>query len=199
MNYTEVRREIGRRLGDPDLKKYRGLVSQCFVSSMCQLLENEENYNLEEISGLIIDEPEVLIFSGGEQHIITLKDDAIKLLDVFQDVSTPLQTAITFIEITRTDFKRMSLERAFRPTVNEVFWFRRANKVHFIRGKEENVNLVGVNDIILQYLINPDPTQWQDTTNLITGENFSRNFIYKTIGKTVENISTYPAFNVGKT
>ena len=50
MNYTEVRREIGRRLGDPDLKKYRGLVSQCFVSSMCQLLENEENYNLEEIS-----------------------------------------------------------------------------------------------------------------------------------------------------
>ena len=79
MNYTEVRREIGRRLGDHDLRKYRGLVGQCFVSSMCQLLENEENYNLEEISGLIIDKPEVLTFSGGEQHIITLKDDAIKL------------------------------------------------------------------------------------------------------------------------
>ena len=45
--------------------------------------------------------------------------------------------------------------------------------------------------------MNPDPTQWQDTTNLITDENLSRNFIYKTIGKTVENISSYPAFNTG--
>ena len=55
MNYTEVRREIGRRLGDPDLKKFRGLVGQCFVSSMCQQLEDEESYNLEEVSGLVLD------------------------------------------------------------------------------------------------------------------------------------------------
>ena len=197
MNYTEVRREIGRRLGDPDLKRYRGLVSQCFVSSMCQLLENEENYNNEEISGLIIDDPQTVHFSGGTQHTIVLRDDAIKLINIFQDIDVALGTGITFIEITATDFRRMNLERAFRPTEREIFWFRRANKIQFIRGEFENPNTSGINHVILQYLMNPDPTQWQDTTNLITGENFSRNFIYKTIGKTVENISTYPAFNTG--
>ena len=62
----------------------------------------------------------------------------------------------------------------------------------------ENPNTAGMNHAILQYLVNPDPTQWQDTTNLITDENFSRNFLYKVIGKTVENIASYPAFNVGQ-
>ena len=62
MNYTEVRREIGRRLGDPDLKKFRGLVGQCFVSSMCQQLEDEESYNLEEVS-LQFFEPFLYLFN----------------------------------------------------------------------------------------------------------------------------------------
>ena len=198
MNYTEIRREIGRRLGDPDLKKYRGLVGECFVSSMCQQLEDEESYNIEEVSGLILDDYHRLTFRVGNQVAITIRSDAIKLIDVFQKDETSFDAGVALIEITKNDFRRMNLERAFRPTEREIFWFRRANKIQFIRGELENPNTSGINHAILQYLINPDPTQWQDTTNLITGENFSRNFLYKVIGKTVENITSYPAFNVGQ-
>ena len=195
MNYTEVRREIGRRLGDPDLKKYRGLVSQCFVSSMCQLLESEENYNVEEISGLIQDEVVTIRFDYYNHATVTLRDDAIKLIGLYQHIIASLGAGFVFHEITPTEFKRMSLERAFRPTETEIFWFRRGVNIHFI--KSDHSYSLGDLPIVLQYLMNPDPTQWQDTTNLITGENLSRNFIYKAISKTVENISTYPAFNTG--
>jgi hypothetical protein len=194
MNYTEVRREIGRRLGDPDLKKYRGLVGQCFISSMCQLLENEENYNLEEISGLVIEEQVPLVFDVVNKSTVNIKDDAIQLLDVYQNEMMALGAGYTFYEATPIEFKRMALERAFRPTEREIFWFRRANKIHFIKSEQ----VVGTPIVVLQYLMNPDPTTWQDNTNLITGENFSRNFLYKVIGKTVENITSYPAFNVGQ-
>ena len=192
MNYTEVRREIGRRLGDPDLKKYRGLVSQCFVSSMCEQLEDEESYNIEEISKLIFEDTIILEFNVLNQAVVNIKDDAIKLLDVYQNV-VMATAGIVFHEITPIEFKRMALERAFRPTEREIFWFRRGIKIHFIKSDQ----VVGSTVVHLQYLMNPDPTQWQDTTNLITDENFSRNFLYKVIGKTVTNIASYPAYNVG--
>ena len=193
MNYTEIRREIGRRLGDPDLKKYRGLVGQCFVSSMCQLLEDEENYNIEEISGLIQVTTEQLVFETSYAEI-SLRDDAIKLMNIYQETPYLVHSILTYYEITQPEYQRMSSERAFRPADGEIFWFRRENKIHFI--KSSTAQFTGT-VIQLQYLMNPDPTQWQDTTNLITDENLSRNFIYKVIGKTVENISSYPAFNTG--
>ena len=46
MVYRDIQREIGKRLGDPDLKRFRGLISQCFVDSMCSVLAKEEGYNM---------------------------------------------------------------------------------------------------------------------------------------------------------
>jgi hypothetical protein len=197
MNYTDVRREIGRRLGDPDLRKYRGLVGQCFISSMCEQLEDEESYNIEEISGLIFDDHQILVFSDGDQVTITVRDDAIKLMDVFQSSDISLGSGVTLIEITQTEYKRMNLERAFRPTERELFWFRRGNKIHFIRSREASAQSSGSPVIVLQYLMNPEPVTWEDVTDLVNTENFSRNFLYKVIGKTVVNIASYPVFNVG--
>ena len=149
MNYTEVRREIGRRLGDPDLKKYRGLVSQCFVSSMCEQLEDEESYNIEEISKLIFEDTILLEFNVLNQAVVNIKDDAIKLLDVYQNV-VMATAGIVFHEITPIEFKRMALERAFRPTEREIFWFRRGIKIHFITSDQ----VVGSTVVHLQYLMN---------------------------------------------
>ena len=198
MNYTEVRREIGRRLGDPDLKKFRGLVGQWFVSSMCQQLVDEESYNIEEVSGLILDDYQMITFSNGNQTTISVRDDAIKLLDVFQSSEITLGSGVTLIEITQTEYKRMNLERAFRPTEREMFWFRRGNKIHFIRGEELSNQTSSPPVIVLQYLMNPDPTTWEDITDLVNTENFSRNFLYKCINRATANISSYPAFNVGQ-
>lgn len=198
MNYTEVRREIGRRLGDPDLKKYRGLVGQCFVSSMCQQLEDEESYNIEEVSGLVLDDLQIIQFSDGNQTAISVKDDAIKLLDVFQSSEVSLGSGVTLIEITQTEYKRMNLERAFRPAEREMFWFRRGNKIHFIKPETESPQTSSSPVIVLQYLMNPDPTTWEDITDLVNTENFSRNFLYKCINRATKNISSYPAFNIGQ-
>ena len=42
MKFRDALREIGKRLGDPDLRKYKGLVRQCFVDSMAKILYEEE-------------------------------------------------------------------------------------------------------------------------------------------------------------
>ena len=53
MKYRDILREIGKRLGDPDLRRFRGVVSQCFVDSMCDIISKEEGYNDVEIPDLI--------------------------------------------------------------------------------------------------------------------------------------------------
>ena len=198
MNYTEIRREIGRRLGDPDLKKYRGLVGECFVSSMCQQLEDEESYNIEEVSGLILDDYHRLTFRVGNQVAITIRSDAIKLIDVFQKDETSFDAGVALIEITKNEYKRMNLERAFRPSEREMFWFRRGNKIHFIRDDTSAEQTIAGANIRLQYLMNPNSNSWEDVTDLMIQENFSRNFLYKCINRATANIVSYPAFNVGK-
>ena len=196
MKYRDILREVGKRLGDPDLQRFRGLVSQCFVDSMCGLLAKEEGYNLVEIPDLIKEVEHNLEFENS-QITVSLPDLAssgsvIKLVDVFQRPSMDFVQALTLKEIPREEFKRMALEVSFRPTSEEVFYFRRGNNIYFVSGQIAD-DEVGIS-VVFQFIENPNPDDWDAPTDLITDLNYSRNFIYRIISETVVNISNLPAY-----
>ena len=196
MIYRDIQREIGKRLGDPDLKRFRGLISQCFVDSMCSVLAKEEGYNMVEIPDLIKEVDHTLNLENS-QYTISLPQLAgsgsvIKLLDVFQRPDENFTSALTLKEIPQEEYKRMALEVAFRPTSEEVFYFRRGNYIYFVSGQiaDSEVKI----SVVFQFIENPDPSEWTQNIDLISDLNYSRNFIYRIISETVVNISNLPAF-----
>jgi len=196
MIYKDVQKEIGKRLGDPDLKRFRGLISQCFVDSMCSVLAKEENYNLVEIPDLIKEIDHTLDLKNSQYTVslpsIASSGSVIRFLDIFQRPNEDFASALTLKEIPQEEYKRMALEVAFRPTSEEIFYFRRGNNIYFVSGQlaDEEVEI----SVVFQFIENPNPDEWNDNTNLINTLNYSRNFIYRIISETVVNISNLPAF-----
>ena len=169
MVYRDIQKEIGKRLGDPDLKRFRGLISQCFVDSMCSVLAKEEGYNMVEIPDLIKEVDHTLNLENS-QYTISLPQLAgsgsvIKLLDVFQRPDENFTSALTLKEIPQEEYKRMALEVAFRPTSEEVFYFRRGNYIYFVSGQiaDSEVKI----SVVFQFIENPDPSEWTQNIDLI--------------------------------
>tara|TARA_R100001163_G_C5067450_1_gene206582 strand:+ start:3246 stop:3869 length:624 start_codon:yes stop_codon:yes gene_type:complete len=196
MLYKDIQREVGKRLGDPDLKRFRGLISQCFVDSMCSVLAKEEGYNMVEIPDLIKEVDHTLNLENSQYTIslplLAASGSVIRLLDVFQRPDENFASALTLKEIPQEEYKRMALEVAFRPTSEEVFYFRRGNNIYFVSGQIAD-NEVGIS-VVFQFIENPNPSDWGVNTDLISDLNYSRNFIYRIISETVVNISNLPAF-----
>jgi hypothetical protein len=194
MIYRDILREIGKRLGDPDLKRFRGVVSQSFVDSMCSILSKEEDYNDVEIPDLIKEVDHTLVFENS-QYMVSLPSLAgsgsvIRLVDVFQRPSENFTSSLTLKEIPREDYKRMALEVSFRPTSEEVFYFRRGNNIYFVSG--EIADDESSTTVVFQFIENPNPDDWANSVNLVTELNYSRNFIYRVINETISNISNQP-------
>ena len=195
MKYRDILREVGKRLGDADLVRYKGLASQCFIDSMCKMLSSGEGFSMEEVPDLI-EEVEKELSLSNQQDVVSLSTllpdgELLRLLDIYQQPQADFDSAITLKEIEHNEFKRMHLEVSFRPTSDEVFWFRRGNDIYFIAGllAETQFNLA----VMFQFLKNPNPDDWEDS-DLLTDLNYSRNFIYRVITDTVANISSLPAF-----
>ena len=188
MVYRDIQREIGKRLGDPDLRRFRGLISQCFVDSMCSVLAKEEGYNMVEIPDLIQEIDHTLNLENSQYTVslpsLATSGSVIRLLDVFQRPDENFTSSLTLKEIPN--------EVAFRPTSEEVFYFRRGNNIYFVSGQIAD-DEVGIS-VVFQFIENPNPDDWGTSTDLITNLNYSRNFIYRIISETVVNISNLPAF-----
>ena len=195
MIYRDIQREIGKRLGDPDLKRFRGLISQCFVDSMCSVLAKEEGYNMVEIPDLIQEIEHTLALENSQYTVslpsLAASGSVIRFLDVFQKPDENFTSALTLKEVPKEEYKRMALEVAFRPTSEEVFYFRRGNNIYFVSGQIAD-DEVGIS-VVFQFIENPNPDDW-DSKDLITDLNYSRNFIYRIISETVVNISNLPAY-----
>ena len=197
MKLRDALREIGKRLGDPDLRQYKGLVRQCFVDSMAKLLYDEEGFNLVEIPDLIKEVDHSLDISNQQATVsvpkLAASGSVIRLVDVFQRPQVDLNSAVTLKEIPYSEYKRMQLEISFRPARYEVFWFRRGNIIYLVTS--ERVSLLGNITLVFQFIENPDPSDWTGSVDLISDLSYSRNFLYRVIGSTVENISKFPAFS----
>ena len=196
MKFRDALREIGKRLGDPDLRQYKGLVRQCFVDSMAKILYDEEGFNLVEIPDLIKEVEHSLDISNQQATVsvpsLAASGSVIRLVDVFQRPQVDLNASITLKEIPYSEYKRMQLEISFRPARYEVFWFRRGNIIYLVAS--ELVSLLGNITLVFQFIENPDPSDWTGSVDLISDLSYSRNFLYRVIGSTVDNISNLPAF-----
>ena len=196
MIYRDIQREIGKRLGDPDLKKFRGLISQCFVDSMCSVIAKEEGYNMVEIPDLIKEVEHTLDLENSQYTVslpsLAASGSVVRFLDAFQKPSESFTSSLTLKEIPKEEYKRMALEVAFRPTSEEVFYFRRGNNIYFVSGQIAD-DEVGIN-VVFQFIENPNPSDWDGSVDLIVDLSYSRNFIYRIISETVLNISNLPAF-----
>mgnify|MGYP003133097404 FL=1 len=196
MKFRDALREIGKRLGDPDLRKYKGLVRQCFVDSMAKMLYEEEGFNLVEIPDLIKEVEHTIDVPNGQGQVdipaLARSGSVIRMVDVFQRPQEDLNNSVTLKEIPYSEYKRMQLEVSFRPARKEVFWFRRGNIIYVVAS--ELVAELSDLTLIFQFIENPDPGDWTGSVDLIADLNYSRNFLYRVIGSTVENISGLPAF-----
>ena len=196
MKFRDALREIGKRLGDPDLRQYKGLVRQCFVDSMAKILYEEEGFNLVEIPDLIKEVEHTLDISN-QQAVVNVptlakSGSVIRLVDVFQRPQVDFNIAVTLKEIPYEEFKRMALEVSFRPARYEVFWFRRGNQIYIVTS--ELAAELGNLPLVFQFIENPNPGDWTGNVDLISDLSYSRSFLYRVIGSTVENISGLPAF-----
>ena len=181
MTYTEIRREIGKRLGDNDINKYKGLVSNSFLQAIgevmlsgdCDPVEYPELFKEEFL--------QIESFMGRKSFDYPSK--MLKLVDVRARVD------IFTKEISKEEFERMQTEEAFRPTLNEIFWYQDNKYIWLIVSFDQDIAVPAVSSVYLQ---NPDSTDWSFSTNLIEDLKYGRNFIYKCIDKAVANIAAMP-------
>ena len=182
MTYTQIRREIGKRLGDDDLVKYKGLVSNGLLEAMCQVLV-EGKCEPVEYPELYVEDALQMIPSTSGTSAVSYPDKMLKLIDIraFNDAFTK--------EITKEEFERMAIEDAFKPTLNEIFWYQDNKYIWLIAPTS---NLINIPAVFAVYLQNPDSADWSFSTNLIEDLKYGRNFIYKCIDKAVANIAAMP-------
>ena len=181
MTYTEIRREIGKRLGDNDLNKYKGLVSNSFLQAIgevmlsgdCDPVEYPELYKEEAL--------QLGTFMG--KTAVDYPSKMLKLIDI------RARDVVFTKEITKEEFERMTVEDAFEPTLNEIFWYQ-DNKFIWLIAPTSNEIIIPA--VFAVYLQNPDSTSWSFSTNLIEDLKYGRNFIYKCIDKAVANIAAMP-------
>tara|TARA_R100001510_G_scaffold56177_1_gene61267 strand:+ start:1911 stop:2483 length:573 start_codon:yes stop_codon:yes gene_type:complete len=181
MTFTEIKREIAKRLGDNDSKKYRGVIGNSFLQAICEELVSgecdpveypelyvEESLNVGEVVG---------------RQFYNYPSKMLKLIDVRSraDIFTK--------EITKEEYERMQVEEAFRPALNEIFWYQDNKYIWIIA--EFNKGLIP-QFIFTVYLKNPDSSQWNFDVDLIEDLKYGRNFIYKCIDKAVANIAAMP-------
>ena len=92
-------------------------------------------------------------------------------------------------EITKEEYERMQVEEAFRPVLNEVFWYQDNKFLWLI--VDFDIGLVP-QLVFTVYLKNPDSSNWNFNVDLIEDLKYGRNFIYKCIDKAVANIAAMP-------
>ena len=181
MTYTQIKREIAKRLGDNDLKKYRGVIGNSFLQAIgevmlsgdCDPVEYPELFKEEFL--------QIESFMGRKSFDYPSK--MLKLVDVRARVD------IFTKEISKEEFERMQTEEAFRPTLNEIFWYQDNKYIWLIVSFDQDIAVPAVSSVYLQ---NPDSTDWSFSTNLIEDLKYGRNFIYKCIDKAVANIAAMP-------
>ena len=181
MTYTQIKREIAKRLGDNDLKKYRGVIGNSFLQAIgevmlsgdCDPVEYPELFKEEFL--------QIESFMGRKSFDYPSK--MLKLVDVRARVD------IFTKEISKEEFERMQTEEAFRPTLNEIFWYQDNKYIWLIVSFDQDIAVPAVSSVYLQ---NPDSTDWSFSTNLIEDLKYGRNFIYKCMDKAVANIAAMP-------
>tara|TARA_R100000789_G_C2997217_1_gene147772 strand:- start:88 stop:660 length:573 start_codon:yes stop_codon:yes gene_type:complete len=186
MTLEDIKKEMGKRLNDPDLTQFRGLVGNAFIQAICDLIAKGE-YQPEDIPDLMVDDPISTTFDNWEATY-TIPSETQRFLDVYLDTTDLMQSGLTLKRVDHSEVKRIQLEPAFAPSHTECFWYRVRDRVHFILSKDYVEATPPSWEFIMLYIKNPDPDDWTSEVDLIADKGYSRNFLYSCINKAVDSL-----------
>jgi hypothetical protein len=175
MTLLEIKREIGKKLGDPDLDKYRGLVKDAFCDAIVSLLHSED-YTEQEIFSLVERTSTSDIASGDTLPSSSI--DAIKILNVVASTNESAQ----LIRKTPEEIDRIKTDSELDTLANEKFYYLVGSKIYFYPYSTSM-------QIVTNYVKDPDFDGWGDTT-IVDGK-YKLTFIKRAIGLAVSSLGGY--------
>ncbi len=202
MTYDEIKREIGKRLGDPDLTKYRGLIGNYFLQGVCDLalsgefmkvempyLYRSKGFHSSGVEDPVTASPYQLRLTGPDKEV---DENVLKIISIVQGFQYQESVDyLKYIEITDDEYNRMAVDSEMQPLANEVFWFQDivSDTEAYIRFYPHIRMEETDRYYFLNFLVSPDKNDFNlenDTRDL--SERFSNNFIYKLIDYVVARI-----------
>jgi hypothetical protein len=208
MYYDTIKKEIGRRLGDPLLDKYRALVGPVFAESVGSMILAED-YSANDIQNNPFSIPYPLLITqtydlgeglqGVESFILPsdlfVVQDVLLLADFSNyPASIPLYNPI-LKEIDKNTQRRMAREDALKPAAFEIFYLIGDYYIKFYKSNEwilENDSRIPID---MYYLKSPSNDVWQnlnsiivDGLNLETDVGLSPQFIQKAINRATQSL-----------
>jgi len=205
MLYDTIKKEIGKRLGDPLLDKYRALVGPVFAESVGSMILNED-YSPNDISSdETLSSPlykiiyyEVTDSMAGVEEFSLPEDLFVrKRLQFYADVSNfgvsiPHYSPV-LIEIDEDHQNRMASETALKPSAYEIYYIFGQYKVTFYLSSEWLLEEQVV--LTMYYFKSPNNEIWQSLNaesvnglNLETDVGLSSQFIQKAINVATQSL-----------
>jgi|TARA_Y100000310_G_scaffold292562_1_gene321395 hypothetical protein len=209
MFYDTIKKEIGKRLGDPLLDKYRALIGTAFAETVGNMILEKE-YTANDIQNdpelpypLFVTKYYSVIDSNSGVRKFTLPSDLFMVLDIsFSGEFSNLNPSIphyrpTLREISKNTHRRMVTEDTLKPAAYEIFYLIDNYNIIFYKSNEWEVGM-GEVVILLFYLKSPSNEVWQNINStyhnpasIFPGLDLERDvglspqFILKAINKTV--------------
>lgn len=206
MLYDNIKKEIGKRLGDPLLDRYRPLVGNVFVESLGNILR-ENDYGINEIESVdsetvtnpLLTKRTYSYTEAGDKYTITfpLSSDVFIVQDVlfsddYSNVSPKLDFVPTLKEISKDTQRRMAIEDALKPSGYEIFYIiNNYSIIFYISSEIPNGNI----SIDMYYFKAPSNDEWStlndgsDGLNLETSVGLSPQLIQRAINRSVMQLS----------
>lgn len=174
MTLLEIKREIGKKLGDPDLSKYRGVVKDAFTDSIVSML-HAEDYTEEEIFSLVLRKETSGVVNGSAIPWNSASGDLypIKIISVVGSIAG---SDDHMIRKTPQEIDRIKTDSELAPLTNEIFYYLIGNKIFFHPATKTPT-------VVVKYIKEPEFDGWTDATEV---DNFYRlTFIKRAINRSI--------------
>ena len=135
MTLLEILTDIGSRVGDVNLDRYKDRAKRHLVTAVSKLFE-DENLSQEEIPGYVFLKSD-LSFSTGPSNIQSLQVFKVRSIHIPPDQSS----TITVTYLNREEVKNMAGIESLQPTVNDLFIYRVGNTLYTVVADGTQVDL----------------------------------------------------------
>ena len=184
MKFGDIKTQIGKQVGDPELQQIRGIVGDKFRAVMTMLLMEPELYSLEEVPECVYADRQSLTFSSGfSNYDAGTVSRVMKVINVLADPVENGGKIYRMIEIGNTEYASCLSNSLLMPIKEEVKWYKEDKVVRFVSGSDAI-------RFTIVCLLNPDFDNWGEQ-DLITTLNYSERFLQMCISETAKLLREY--------
>lgn len=166
MLFSDIKKEICRRVGDNNSMKYRDVAGGYFIGAISDTIISGQGYALSEIHTLV---NSVILIGNRKINLVSdVSPNLFKILSVTINVDN-----VAVKEITKEEFERGATNDSFLPDSTEIFWYRDGNYLYIITGDARVPRF----DIEINYI--DMPSMWGNDDDITLGIGF----IYRMISR----------------